>query len=133
MPRRPPPHPPVTQQQLPSLVLLYLAVARADADVLDAHERDLALQLALKWAPGVALADVEATVDTACLAARSGLGLDVEALAEEVRAILPHEAQLRLLSDLGLMARADGHLTQREAEVIGRARSLLDRPGGAEA
>ncbi len=125
------PHPTLSPQQLPNLVLLYLTVARADAEALDVHERELALQLACQWAPEADVADVKAMVDTACLAARSGIGQDVEALVEELCGALGADARLRLLSDLGLMARADGHLTQPEAEVISRARSILYRSSKA--
>lgn len=131
MSRRPASHPTLPRPKLPALVLLYLTVARADAEALDVHEREFALQLACQWAPDVDAADVKAMVDTACLAARSGLGQDVEALVEELCESLDADARLRLLSDLGLMARADGHLTQAEAEVIGRARSILYRSSDA--
>jgi uncharacterized tellurite resistance protein B-like protein len=121
------PHPTVPRQQLPNLVLLYLSVARADGAGLDAHERMTAVALARQWAPTVGLAEVEAVVDTAQVALRAGRGLDVEALAEELYRDLPPSAALRLLADLGLIARADGHLTRDEAAAIGRARSVLFR------
>ena len=121
-------HPTVSRQQLPNIVLLYLSVARADGAGLDVHEREMAVRLAQQWAPEVPVAEVEAVVDTARVALRSGGDLDVAALAEELYRDLPPGAGLRLLSDLGLIARADGHLTRDEAAAISRARSALLRP-----
>ena len=120
-------HPTVSRQQLPNIVLLYLSVARADENGLDVHEREMAVELARQWAPSVPVAEVEAVVDTARVAVRSGSDLDVAALAEELYRDLPPGSGLRLLSDLGLIARADGHLTRDEATAIGRARSVLFR------
>lgn len=119
--------PTVSRQQLPNIVLLYLSVAKADGSSLDAHEREMAVRLAQQWAPGVPTAEIEAVVDTARVAVRSGDDLDVGALADELYRDLPPGSGLRLLSDLGLIARADGHLTHDEATAIGRARSALLR------
>lgn len=120
-------HPTVSRQQLPNIVLLYLAVAKADGGGLDAHEREMAVELARQWAPDVPVTEVEAVVDTARVAVRSADVLDVTALAEDLYRDLPPGSGLRLLSDLGLIARADGHLTRDEAAAIGRARSVLFR------
>ena len=125
-------HPTVSRQQLPNIVLLYLSVARAGEGGVDVHEREMAIRLAQQWAPLVPTAEIEALVDTARVAIRSGGELDVAALAEELYQDLPPGAGLRLLSDLGLIARADGHLTHDEAAAISRARSVLNRAVGGE-
>ncbi len=64
-------------------------------------------------------------MDTAYVAARSGI--DVEQVSREVAGVIGHEGILRLLSNLGQIAQADGHLELREARMIGRIRAALHR------
>ena len=111
---------------LHDIVLLYLSVLDA-RDGSDPHERNLVGHLAHRWAPEADSAEVEAVVETAYLAARSGLDIDPEALAQDLCDQLPTGGCKRLLSDLGALARADGHLTQHEAETISLVRNEFAR------
>ena len=115
----------VPQTLLHNVVSLYLSVLDAEVRGCAPRERQLAIDLTRKWVPEVSDAVIGATVDTASHAARSGHRLDAEAVAAELCAALPPAGRRRLVSDLGLLARADGHLTQREAEAIALARCLL--------
>ena len=113
----------VSPLQLHNVILLYLSVIDTETWRWEPRERQLAIHLARKWAP--AIPDIEAVVDTAFLAVRSGLRFDPEAVAGDLCASFCHDARLQLISDLGLLARAGGHLTRREAEAIALARCLL--------
>lgn len=119
--------------RLTQVVHLYLAVADTRHEDLEPHERQLAIFLSRRWEPTFDLDAVEAVLDTAYAAARSGLNPSVDEIASELSHTLPPEGGRRLLKDLGLMARADGHLTRQEAEVIGQVRSALMRPRLAKA
>lgn len=107
---------------LHDIILLYLAVldARAGRDI---YEQDLVARLAHRWAPDLPVADIEAVVETAYLAVHSGLRLDAQVLARDLCDELPEGECQRLLSDLGALARADGHLTQHEARTISLVRN----------
>lgn len=120
-----------TPQAVHDVVLLYLAVI--DAEARAPQERQMAIDLARQWAPHQPAEDIEAIVDTAYAAARSGHAIELEALAASLGKQLPGSACKKLLSDLGLIARADGRLTQSEAEAIAIARPLLSDAEGVEA
>lgn len=109
---------------LHQIVLLYLSVLDEKTGV-DPSERALVVELTQRWVPDSAAAEVEAVVDTAALAVRSGLRLEPEATARDLCDSLPPGGCQRLLSDLGAIARADGHLTQHEAQTIGLIRASL--------
>lgn len=123
-------------QYVHQVILLYLSVLDARTGGAPS-ERSLVVELARRWAPRLAPAEIEAIVDTAALAVRSGLRVDPEATARELCETLPPGGCQQLLSDLGAIARADGHLTRHEAETIGLIRSsLAKRPpyaAGAQA
>ena len=108
---------------LTQVVHLYLAVADTVSRTHDPNERQVAIDLAHRWAPNDCAENIEAVVDTAYVAAR--FGLDVERIASELRKTLSYDDCVRLLADLGRIAQADGHLTVREAQVIARIRAVL--------
>ena len=114
-------------ERLTQMIHLYLAVADTDSGEHEPHERQLAIDLMRRWEPGCDADAIEAIVDTAYVAARSGR--DVERIVGELRQTLSFEDRNRLLADHGRMARADGHLTLREAEVIGQVRAAFRRGG----
>ena len=116
-----------TTERLTQVVHLYLAVADTDSGEQEPHERQLAIDLMRRWEPGFDAKAIEAIVDTAYVAARSGY--EVERIVKELREALSFEDRNRLLADLGRIARADGHLTLREAEVIGQIRAAFRRGG----
>lgn len=115
----------VPETLLHNVVSFYLSVLDAEAQGCAPNERQLAIDLTRRWMPDVSAAAASALVDTATHAARSGHRLDAEAVAAELCAALPPAGRRRLVSDLGVLARADGHLTHREAEAIALARCLL--------
>lgn len=117
-------------ERLTQVVHLYLAVADTDSGEHEPHERQLAIELMRRWEPQCDAAAIEAIVDTAYVAARSGR--DVERIVSELRETLSFEDRNRLLTDLGRIARADGHLTLREAEVIGQVRSAFRNNGSTQ-
>ena len=111
---------PILPEHLSQLLQLYMAVGYEDDPDLDPHERQTAVALLRRWMPGVDEAAAEAVVDTARTASRSGV--DVDALARDLRQALTPAARRRVVSDLGQIARADGHLSVREARAIQRIR-----------
>lgn len=113
-------------QYIQQIVLLYLSVLDSRTGG-DPSERALVVLLAHRWVPDHDVASVEAVVDTAVLAIRSGLRYDPEAVARDLCETLPPGGCQRLLSDLGAIARSDGHLSHHEAETIGRIRTSLSR------
>lgn len=110
---------------LHDIILLYLMVLD-DRGSSDPAERDLVIRLAQRWATDTARTDIEAVVETAALAIRSGLHRTPKALARDLCETLQDDCK-RLLSDLGALARADGHLTQHEAETISLVRTVLSQ------
>ena len=120
-----PPVPPSVEERLRDIVHIYLAVARTDSSGAEPHERQLAVQLAQAWAPECRRSRVEAIVDTAYVAVRGGLAGPWDATARKLRGELSIEDCQRLLRDLGLIARADGHLTVDEARVIASVRGAI--------
>ncbi len=114
--------------QLSKVIQLFIAVAQKDRDGYEPHERQATVQLSQQWAPGFDRSTIEAMVDTAYVAARSGFGKRTEDIAAELRAKLSAELRTRLIRDLGLIASADGHLTLDEARLIGSLRSALGHP-----
>ena len=115
---------------LAKVVHLLLAVAGASDHPPEAHERQRAIELARGWSPDLDTGSVEAIVDTAYVAGRGGIHLEV--VACDVARVIGPEGTLRLLSNLGRIAQADGHLELREAMVIARIRAVLhgfDEPG----
>lgn len=119
-----------TKPEIPlaKILQLYLAIAHKGNGSYEPHERQATVQLSQQWAPDYDRAEIEAMVDTAYAAVRSGFGQGIEAIAEELSGQLPSELRTRLVRDLGLIARADGHLTLREARLIGSLRSALGHP-----
>lgn len=124
---------PAAYDRLTQVVHLYLTVADPSRVSLEPHERQLAVHLSRQWEPETSLHDVEAIVDTAYAATRSGLQPGVGEVAQEVCRLFPPGDTHRLLKDLGLMAAADGHLTQHEAEVIGQVRAAFRTAQGPPA
>ncbi|GAB5536167.1 MAG: hypothetical protein Rubg2KO_24160 [Rubricoccaceae bacterium] len=114
---------PLSPERLRDLVLLYLAVGYGGSEALATAEHDAIVELARKWAPEQRKDSTEAIVDTAAVATRSGLGRDVDTLAQSLRPALPPAHRQRVLSDLAHVARADGVLTIAEASMIRRIRS----------
>ena len=122
-----------TPDCLAQVVHLYLAVAETAGGAREPHERQLAIDLSRRWAPSFGRGAVEAVVDTAYAAARSGLSPRTQEIAEELCQDLPPSACQRLLIDLGLIARADGHLSRHKAETIARVRAAFRTAKGPEA
>lgn len=126
------PPPSATSDRLAQVVHLYLAVAgTTDADR-EPHERQLTIDLSRRWAPSFGPGAVEAVVDTAYTASRSGMGPRVLDVAEELCRDLPESARRRLLVDLGIMARADGRLSRRQAQTIAQVRVALGTAGALQ-
>ncbi|MDT0631027.1 TerB family tellurite resistance protein [Rubrivirga sp. S365] len=119
--------PNTSTERLTQVVHLYLAVADTASGEHEPHERQLAIDLMRRWEPRCDEEAIEAIVDTAYVAARSGY--EVDRIVGELREALSFEDRNRLLADLGRIARADGHLTLREAEIIGQIRSAFRRGG----
>lgn len=117
------PPPSLPTSDLARVVQLFIAVTDSAGRLPEAHERHRAIDLARRWAPGETPERVAAIVDTAYVAARGGV--DVERVAREVCEDISHEDCLRLLSDLGRIAQADGHLSVHEARVIARIRAAV--------
>ncbi len=107
---------------LVSIVHLYLSVCETATGDQELHKRQLAVRLSQQWAPECDPAEVEAVVDTAFVAARSGFSETAETIAETLHNELSPEMCARLLTELGLLACADGHLTRQEARVISLVR-----------
>ena len=116
---------PDLSKRLTQVVHLYLSVAHAGSGDQEPHERQLAVQLSQQWAPWCDRTEIEAVVDTAYVAVRSGFSVGFESIAEELRRELPPALCTRLLTDLGLMALADGRVTLQEARVIGLVREAF--------
>ncbi len=114
---------PVLPDHLHQLVHLYLAMGHGSGRDLDPHERQTAVTLLRRWLPSINEDTAKALVDTAHAATRSG-GSDVEAIARDLRPWLSPALRQRVMSDLGQLARADGHLSMEEATVIRRVRSV---------
>ena len=112
-----------TAEYLRQVVHLFLAVVDTDLGKREPHERALAIELSQQWAPQCDRVTIEAVVDTAYVATRSGC--DIDAIARELRESLSVADRNRLLADLGRIAQADGHLTLREASVIRRIRAAF--------
>lgn len=119
------PLPPRPPSLLLQVVHLYLAVVDAGDRPVELHERSRAISLARQWAPDDDADAVEAVVDTAYVAVRAGT--DVEKIAREVVRRLQPADCLRLLADLGRMAKADGHLSLHEARTIAAIRAAFAR------
>lgn len=113
----------LSPERLRDLVFLYLAVGYGGQDSLATAEHDAIVELARMWAPEQRRDTTEAIVDTAAVAARSGLGGTVDTLAQSLRLALPPGHRQRVLSDLAHVARADGVLSVAEANMIRRIRS----------
>lgn len=115
---------------LQQLVHLYLAMGYGTGHDLDPHERQTAVTLLRRWMPEVEEDAARAVVDTAYTATRSGTSSDIEAIARDLRPILSPALRQRVVSDLGQLARADGHLSVGEATLIRRVRSVWASPVG---
>lgn len=114
----------MTTVSLHRLVLLYLYVAYKADHHFDPRERQAIIELATHWAPDVEPDDVAKVVDAAFEATRSGQEAEVDTLAQEVGLELTPDERLRVLADLGKIARADGYLSTGEAGIISRVRSI---------
>lgn len=106
------------------LVRLYLAVVYGLERELHPHEREAVAGLLCRWQPTLTVEAAEAVVDTAHVACRSDPGLDVGALARRIGTVLSPAMRRRVLSDLGRVATADGHVTLSEASAIARVRAV---------
>ncbi|MEM1117065.1 MAG: hypothetical protein AAF845_16355 [Bacteroidota bacterium] len=111
---------------LHDIILLYLTVLDDRGGGAPA-EHNLMLELAHRWAPDAERSDIEAVARTASLALRGGLRGGIDLLTKSLCDQLPAGRCRELLSDLGALARADGHLTQHEAETISLVRSAFAR------
>lgn len=114
----------MTAVSLHRLVLLYLYVAYQADHHFDPRERQAVIELATRWAPDVEADEVAKVVDAAFKATRSGGSAEVDTLAQEVGLELTPDERLRVLTDLGQIARADGYLSTGEAGIISRVRSI---------
>lgn len=108
------------------LVLLYLAVGYGADQDFDLHERQTVSTLICRWQPGLSDEAAAGVVDTAYAAAQAGLADDLDALARSVGADLSPTLRRRVLSDLGRVALADGHLSVSEGHLIARVRAAWD-------
>ncbi len=115
---------PVLPDHLHQLVHLYLAMGHGSGRDLDPHERQTAIVLLRRWLPTIDEDAAKALVDTAHAATRSGVSRDVEAIARDLRPWLSPALRQRVVSDLGQLARADGHLSMDEARKIRRVRAV---------
>ena len=122
---------PTLPDHLHQLILLYMAMGYGSDHDLDPHERQTAVALLRRWMPEVDEDAAEAIVDTARTATRSGVSADIESLARDLRPRLSPTLRQRVMSDLGRLARADGHLSVNEATMIRRVRSVWGN-GAAE-
>ena len=116
----------IAADDLHTLVLLYLSVAYESDRNFDPAEHHLVLHLLRRWMPGLTTAEAEAIVDTAFHAVRSGMSEEPEVLARTMGAVLPPKLRLRVLTDLGQIAQADGYLSVEEASTIRRIRTAFD-------
>lgn len=116
---------PLATDDLHKLVLLYLSVAYDSDRNFDPAEHHMVLRLIRQWMPGLAPSEVDAIVDTALKAIRSGMTDDLETLAHAVGVGLSPRLRRRVLTDLGKIARADGFLSVQEASIIRRVRAVL--------
>jgi len=114
----------MTAVSLHRLVLLYLYVAYKADHNFDPRERQAVIELATRWAPDAEPHEVAEIVDAAFAVTRGGRGNEVDTLAQEVGLELTPEERLRVLADLGKIARADGYLSAGEAGLISRIRSI---------
>ena len=119
---------PTLPDHLHQLVLLYMALVYGEDHDLDPHERQTVITLLRRWMPEVDEAAAAAVVDTARTATRSGSAIDVEALARDLRPRLSLALRRRVVSDLGKLARSDGHLSLKEAALIRRIRAVWHGP-----
>lgn len=116
---------PLATDDLHKLVLLYLSVAYDSDRNFDPAEHHMVLRLIRQWMPGLTPSEVDAIVDTALKAIRSGMTDDLETLAHAVGVGLSPRLRRRVLTDLGKIARADGFLSVQEASIIRRVRAVL--------
>ena len=121
---------PVLPDHLHRLVQLYLAMGHQTHHDLDPHERETAVMLLRRWMPTVDTDAAAAVVDTVHMATRSGVSGDIESIARDLHPVLSPEVRQRVVSDLGQLARADGHLSMNEAHMIRRVRSVWASPVG---
>ena len=110
-----------------ALQLAQLFVSVLDSDDLAPHpvERVTIVTEVMRWGSELSAETAESVVDTALHARRSGLYPSIEALADDLYGQLTEEECLRLLGDLGRVARADGRVSTTEARAIARARTVL--------
>lgn len=114
----------MTTVSLHRLVLLYLYVAYRADHHFDPREREAVIALARRWVPDEGAERIVEVVDAAFAITRSAGPKEVDALAQEVGLELTPDERLRVLADLGKIARADGYLSTGEAGVISRIRTV---------
>jgi uncharacterized tellurite resistance protein B-like protein len=115
---------PLSPDHVHQLVLLYLALAYGTDHDLHPAEQQAIVELVGRWAPDYERRRVEAVVEAAYTAMRGGVHESAEALAQGLRPLLSPDLRRQVLTDLGVVAKADGWLSIREAALIGRVRSL---------
>ena len=113
--------------RLAKVVHLYLSVAHTEFGDHEPHEHHMTVELARQWAPECDREEIEAIVNAAYVANRAGTGQELETIAEDLCTELPVERCAQILRDLGLIARAEGHLSVQEAHVIRRVRAAFRR------
>jgi len=106
------------------LVLLYLALAYGTDHDLHPAEHDAMVRLLCRWSPETDVERIRAIVEAAFAAVRSGSYESAEALAMALRPSLVPDLRRQVLTDLGVLAKADGWLSIREAALIGQVRAL---------
>ena len=106
-----------------ALAQLYLCVGYGADQNFQPEEHEAAVTLLAEWFPDLEPGDADAIVRAAWVATRSGLAAPPEEIAHRLASSLDSERRRHVLSDLGRVARADGHLSESEASVIARVRA----------
>ena len=106
-----------------ALAELYLSVGYGADQNFQPEEHEAAVTLLTEWFPDLEAAEADGIIRAAWAATRSGLAASPEVLAHRLAGSLDPELRRHVLSDLGRVARADGHLSESEASVIARVRA----------
>lgn len=106
-----------------SLALLFMALAYGTDHDLHEAERSTMIDLVRRW---IGEPDhAEGIVDAAFVAVRSRPALaDLEQRADVLRPVLSRDLRREVLSDLAMIARADGVLSIEEVEFVQQLRRL---------
>ena len=113
------------------LAQLFVSVLDPSALTPDIAERLEIVAEIKRWDPELTDETARQMIDTALQAHRTGLSAPIETLAENLCSQLSDDECLRLMGDLGRIARSDGHVSMVEARAIARARTVLG-PGLSE-